>query len=232
MPDQARGGRVAAHGVEVATLRAGAHEPRAGRGRQQADPHQPGDAEEGLLAQVDDGVRQLVGVDARATDDDGLEALDDVERAEGDDERRKPEPGDEEAVDQTHTDADSEAHQEDREDATVRLTLDRAACQVGSEAEGRSHGQVDVAHDDDEGLPDSHQPGDRDRDHQVGAPLGGQEVRVPQGGEDEDDDERQADGQLTRREERVQPAGGADSVGVSATWTVVTRGAPDRSPRA
>ena len=52
----------------------------------------------------------------RVPDDDGLEALDDVERAERDHERRKAEPGDEEAVDQAHADADREADEEDRED--------------------------------------------------------------------------------------------------------------------
>ena len=92
--------------------------------------------------------------------------------------------------------------------ATVRVALDRAACQYAARPRVEPHRQVDVAHDDDEGLPTAISPVMATATIRSVRPWEDRKFGLRSGGEDEDDEQGQADGQLARAEQRERGTAG------------------------
>src|SRR5690606_7530405 len=124
----------------------------------EGDQREVGDRRDAAGAEVDESAGEVGRSDLPGADPDGVDAADDVERAEGDDEGGHLAEADEQPVEQAEADAeqDRQGHAGDRVPAA--LEVDPGG--EGGDAEGRADRQVDVAGDDHQRLAG----GDQDQD--------------------------------------------------------------------
>src|SRR5690606_23197434 len=166
-----------------------------------------GDRRDAAGAEVDESAGEVGRSDLPGADPDGVDAADDVERAEGDDEGGHLAEADEQPVEQAEADAeqDRQGHAGDRVPAA--LEVDPGG--EGGDAEGRADRQVDVAGDDHQRLAGGDQDQDGGVQEQVLDALLGQERAVAGLGDADHHQEDQQDGEFAHLEDAVDEAGGA-----------------------
>src|SRR6478735_8741436 len=193
-------------GVQLASRTVGAQEVRRRREQDERDQRQVGNAQDAAAAEAQDRLGHLRGADLLALRPPGVDALDDVEHAQGHDERRDPAEADEGAGHQSADHADGDAEEHHRQDPVVGPRHELAAGE-GGEAHHRSDREVDVPGDHHGGLADREQYQDRGVEQQVLDALVGQEERVGQVGAEDQQDQRPGDGDLAGPEDRVHERG-------------------------
>src|SRR5690606_34600336 len=140
----------------------------------------------------------------------------DVQGAERDDECRDPGERHDGPVDQAEDRACRDGDQGDDGDRQVRRVEEQASGEGGGQAEHGTHGEVDVARDDDDRLPHGEHDEDRGREQQVAPPARAeQEARLDQGGHADDGEECEGDTGLATAQEAhaAPPSAGAPAPG-------------------
>lgn len=158
-------------------------------------------------AEVDEAAREVGRGDLPGADPDGVDAADDVERAEGDDERGYLAEADQQAVDESP--ADAEQHREEHRDDGVSAALQIGAYREGADAERGADRQVDVPGDHHQRLAGGDQHQDGRVQQQVLDALFGQELAVAHLGDDDHHQEDGQDGEFTHLEDAVHQPGPA-----------------------
>lgn len=196
-------------GAERVQLASAAEVPQVVRRRHQhreRDQRQVGHGGDAAGAEVDETAGEIGRGDLAGADPDGVDAADDVQRAEGDDEGGHLAEGDEQAVEQAEADAEQDG--EGDGDYRVPAALEVGAGGEGADAEGGADGQVDVAGDDDQGLAGGDQHQDGRVEQQVLDALLGQERAAACLGDGDHHQEHGEDGEFAHLEDAVHQPGG------------------------
>src|SRR4051812_2279298 len=172
----------------------------------QRDQGQVGHRGDAAGAEVHEAVREVGRRDLAGADPDGVDAPDDVERAEGDHERGHLAEADEKAVEQAEADAEQD-REPDRHDG-VPAALEVVAGGEGADPEGGADREVDVPRDDHQRLAGGDQDQDGGVQQQVLDALLGEEVAVADLGDDDHHQEDEQDGELAHLEDAVDEPGG------------------------
>src|SRR5262245_54970760 len=158
---QARSLRVRPDRVEVPPGAEGPHPVPGHGGRDDQDDAEVRQARERPEADLVEPVRQVGRVDLVAAGPGRVDAADDVERRERHDEARHARDRHDRPLDDPPAEPDERRDQEDDDGRDVLVVDEHDAGRVGGDADDRADGQVHVAGDDDQRLPDGEQADDR-----------------------------------------------------------------------
>src|SRR3954469_14210706 len=176
------------------------------------------DSEARPRAEIEERVRQRLGVHLTAVRPQEREAAERVERAQRDDERGHLPERHEDAVEHAAGGAEEDAEQHDDNDRHARVRGQEVAGHEGGEPEHRADRQVDVAGDDDERLAGGEDREDRRVQREVAQRVGVDEPRLDDRGHRDERDERDDDAELAHPEDELReaPRAGAGGLGGGA----------------